>query len=137
MNWDLTASTREHGAQRMLSATTLVCEACVVFFATLVAHGLLPEIRLQSWIFGLILTALLAFTPRLFKNGKAAGYWLGLILQLVVIAFGFLIPAMFFIGLFFAALYIAGLVKGQSMDREKDTVDFNYHQTSEREADER
>ena len=33
MDLDLTPSTRSHGAQRMITATVLVCEALVVFFA--------------------------------------------------------------------------------------------------------
>ena len=45
MDLDLTPSTRSHGAQRMITATVLVCEALVVFFAVLVAHQLAPDDR--------------------------------------------------------------------------------------------
>lgn len=126
MNWDLTASKRAHGAQLLLTTTTLVCEALVVLFATLVAHGLLPEIRIPAWIFGLSLSLALLINSRIIKNAKAFGYWTAIILQIAVIAFGILIPAMYFIGAFFAILLMVGIFKGRAMDFEKDRVDQQF-----------
>src|SRR5699024_8724754 len=51
---DLTPSSRPHGAQRMFSATILVIEAFVVFFAALAAHQLVPEDRVLTWSWGLL-----------------------------------------------------------------------------------
>ena len=50
MDLDLTPSPRSHGAQRMITATVLVCEALVVFFAVLVAHQLMGQDR-SNWRF--------------------------------------------------------------------------------------
>lgn len=107
----------------MLSATTLVCEACVVFFATLVAHGLAPDSRIVNWIVGLGLVAALALTPSMFRSGRATGYWVGAALQLGVIAYGLVVPAMAIVGLVFAVLYLVGVIQGRRMDREKDQID--------------
>lgn len=123
MRFDLTPSTRKGGAQRMLSTTTLICEACVVFFATLAAFGLEPDARGLNTTLGLMISVALALVSGLFNNGKAWPYWLGLALQVPVLAYGFVVGAMFYVGLAFAVLYWWGLVKGHSMDAEKDEID--------------
>ncbi|WP_114855221.1 DUF4233 domain-containing protein [Brachybacterium sp. YJGR34] len=122
MALDLTPSGRAHGAQRMFSATTLVLEALVVFFAVLVAHQLVPEERVLTWTWGLLTAAGLLLCGGLLKRG-AWPYWLGLALQVPVVLLGLQVSAMWVIGIFFAGLYGFGVVKGQQLDREKDAVD--------------
>lgn len=130
---DLTPSAREHGAQRMLTATTLICEAFVVFFATLAAHGLDPAGRSGNWTAGLALVAALALLPGAMRAPKAWPYWAGVILQLCAIAYGFVVPAMWVIGFFFATVYVPSVLKGNQMDREKDEID-RQHYARERKA---
>ncbi len=124
---NLTPSTRPHGAQQMLAATTLVCEAFVVFFATLAAHGLDPASRSGNWTAGLVLVAALALVPGAMKSGKAWPYWVGFALQAAMIAYGFVIPAMFAVGAVFALIYGVSVIKGHSMDLEKDEIDRQFH----------
>jgi hypothetical protein len=126
MELDLTPSARPHGAQRMFSATLLVIEAFVVFFAVLVAHQLVPGARVVTWTWGLATMVLLLLTSGLLRRG-AWPYWLGLALQLPVILLGLQVTAMWVVGGGFAALYAYGVFKGHQLDREKDAVDAEVH----------
>lgn len=127
MDWDLTPSARAHGAQKILSATTLSCEAFVVFFATLAAHALDPAGRGINWSTGLLLVAMLAVTAALQRSAKAWPFWLGLGLQVAMIAYGLVVPAMFGVGAIFALIYVIGVFKGHSMDAEKDEIDRQFY----------
>ncbi len=122
-NVDITPSTRKSGAQRMLCATILACEAFVALFGGLVAHGLAPDTRLVSWILALVLLVVFILAARLLSKGQAWPYWFGLALQAPLILFGLFVPAMYVVGAFFAVLYWLGVVKGRQLDREKDAID--------------
>lgn len=122
MNLDLTPSPRPHGAQRMISATVLVTEAFVVFFAALVAHQLVPEDRALTWTWALLTVLALVLCSGMLKRG-AWPYWLGLALQLPVLLLGLQVTAMWVVGAGFAALYTYGIFKGHQLDAEKDEVD--------------
>ncbi len=123
---DLTPSPRAHGAQRMLSATTLTVEAFVVFFAVLVAHQLSPDHRVTTWVWGLATAAALVLVSGVLKRGSWP-YYAGMALQLPVLALGLLVPAMWVIGVVFGGLYVFGVFKGHQLDAEKDEVDRRYH----------
>lgn len=45
--------------------------------------------------------------------------WAGHLLQVATIGLGFLIPAMFLLGVVFSALWVTAVVLGQRIDREK------------------
>ncbi|WP_193104159.1 DUF4233 domain-containing protein [Brachybacterium sp. FME24] len=122
MSMDLTPSPRPHGAQRMFSATTLVVEAFVVFFAVLVAHQLVPGDRVVSWVWGIATALALVLCSGLLKRG-AWPYWFGMALQIPVILLGIQVSAMWVVGIALAALFVYGAVKGHQLDREKDAVD--------------
>ena len=122
MALDLTPSPRPHGAQRMISATILVIEAFVVFFAVLVAHQLAPGDRILTWTWGLLTVLALVLCTGMLKRG-AWPYWLGLVLQLPVILLGSQVTAMWVVGIGFGALYAYGIFKGHQLDGEKDAVD--------------
>ena len=47
----------------------------------------------------------------------SAGYVLGSVLQLVVLASGFLLPAMFFLGALFGGLWVLAIVLARKADR--------------------
>ena len=95
---------------RMLTSTVLVFEALVVFFAGLVAKDLssLPTATALWWAAGLALACLITagFT------GRAAGRAAGWLLQAALIAVGFWVPAMFFLGAVFLLLWITALRVG-------------------------
>ncbi|WP_058235502.1 DUF4233 domain-containing protein [Devriesea agamarum] len=117
----LTPSPRKGGAQRMFSATTLILEAFVVFFAMLVAHGLDEGTRLLSWTLGGVLAVALLVVAGSLRAWS--GYLAGIVLQVGIISMGAFVPMMWWIGLGFAVLYVFGLLKGHQLDREKDEVD--------------
>ena len=128
MDLDLTPSSRPHGAQRMFSATILVIEAFVVFFAALAAHQLVPEDRVLTWSWGLLTLLALVLCSGMLRRG-AWPYWCGLALQVPVVLLGLQLTPMWVVGLGFAALYAYGAFKGHQLDREKDAVDAAVHET--------
>jgi hypothetical protein len=96
---------------RVLAATVLCFEALVVFFAGLVAKDLSsasPAVALAA-SGGLALACLLCVG--LLRT--RAGYVLGSVLQVGVLAAGLWVPVMFFLGLVFAALWAFALVVGR------------------------
>lgn len=122
MALDLTPSPRPHGAQRMFSATTLVIEAFVVFFAVLVAHQLAPDDRVSTWVWGILTALALVACSGMLRRG-AWPYWAGIALQVPTLLLGLRVGAMWVVGIAFAALFVYGAFKGHQLDREKDTVD--------------
>ena len=102
----------------MFASTVLTLEAFVVFFGTLVVFrlqgdSLPPGIILAG---GLLLSAALLGTCALLS--KPAGPLIGWILQLAIIATGFLEWMMFLVGILFAATWWYGLRAGMRLDRE-------------------
>lgn len=122
MALDLSPSPRPHGAQRIFSATTLVIEAFVVFFAVLVAHQLTPDARVSTWVWGIVTALALVGCSGLLRRG-AWPYWVGIALQIPMILLGLRVSAMWVVGLALAALFVYGAFKGHQLDREKDAVD--------------
>lgn len=109
---------KRRSIRTMFASTVLVLEAFLVLFATLAVFGtqrdaLSPAIILTG---GLVLFAALIGTCAILS--KPAGPVIGWILQLVIIATGFLEPMMFLIGAVFAATWWYGLKTGMRLDRE-------------------
>ncbi|WP_104161305.1 DUF4233 domain-containing protein [Arthrobacter sp. ZGTC212] len=102
----------------MFASTVLVLEAFLVLFATLAVFGLQRDVLSPAIILtgGLVLFAALIGTCAILS--KPAGPVIGWILQLVIIATGFLEPMMFLIGAIFAATWWYGLKTGMRLDRE-------------------
>jgi uncharacterized protein DUF4233 len=93
---------------RSLVSVVLVFEAMVLFFAGLVAREqstLSPGAAL-GLASGLALLCLL--TCGLLS--RRWGLWAGGVLQLAVIGFGVWVPAMYFLGAVFAALYVGSIL---------------------------
>ncbi|MCC9204502.1 DUF4233 domain-containing protein [Arthrobacter sp. zg-Y769] len=102
----------------MFASTVLTLEAFVVLFGTLAVFGLhrdsiSPPLLLGG---GLLLAAAMIGTCALLS--KPAGPLIGWILQLVLIASGFLEPLMFLVGGLFAMTWWYGLKAGMRLDRE-------------------
>ena len=102
----------------MFASTVLLLEAFVVFFATLAVFGLRrdeinPAVILTS---GLVVSVLLVLTCAVVT--KRWGIAVGWVLQLVLIAGGFLEPVMFVVGIAFASTWLYGLRQGARVDRE-------------------
>ena len=104
--------------KRALAAATVGLEAFVVFFAGLVARGLGASSggdRALLVCSGLAVACLLVAgmlrTP--------AGYVLGSALQVAVVATGFWVPTMFFLGAVFAVLWVVALRVGTRIEHDR------------------
>ena len=106
----------------MFASTVLLLEAFVVFFGTLAYFGLEhlhsgTGTKVSVMIGGLVLAAAFVYNCAVLR--KPCGYAMGWILQLLLVATGFLLPAMFVIGLCFMAAWWYSMVTGTRIDREK------------------
>ena len=102
----------------MFASTVLLLEAFVVFFGTLVIFGLrrdeiAPALILGS---GVALSLLLVLTCAVLT--RPWGIAVGWVLQLAIIAAGFLEPTMFLVGVAFALTWLYGVRTGRRLDRE-------------------
>lgn len=100
---------------RALCSSVLVGEALVVFFALLVA------VRLTEVATGTVLAVggalavlcLVAAGLLRYRWGYAAGW----VIQALVVGCGFVVPAMFFLGALFAALWFVAIRLGSAAER--------------------
>ncbi len=93
---------------RILGAAVLAFEAFVMGFALLLAkdnHGSL------AITLGIILMIALILNSGIMK--RKVGWIMGSIFQLSLIGYGFVVSAMFFMGVLFAALWVAAIVVGR------------------------
>jgi hypothetical protein len=102
----------------MFASTTLLLEAFVVFFGTLAVFGLRRDELPPALILGagIALSVLLVLTCAVLT--RRWGIAVGWVLQLFIIASGFLEPAMFLVGLAFAFTWLYGLRTGARLDKE-------------------
>ncbi|WP_077487729.1 DUF4233 domain-containing protein [Sinomonas mesophila] len=102
----------------MFASLTLVTEAFVVFFATLVVFGLrgreLGAPLVLTGGFGLVVVFVLACAV----VARPWGVWVGWALQAVLVALGFLEPMMFAVGAVLALTWWYGIRTGARIDRE-------------------
>ena len=110
---------RRSATQSLLSIV-LALDAILVFFVMMTAFGLhlLPPGVVFG--FGIGLIVVLAATGRLVA--RPWGVWIGHALQLALIALGFLLPTMFFVGGLFAALWAYCFVAGRRLDRRNAAI---------------
>ncbi|WP_129658486.1 DUF4233 domain-containing protein [Rothia halotolerans] len=106
----------------MFASTVLLLEAFVVFFATLAFFGLevlhaSVAARVWTMVGGMALAA--AFVVLCGFLRRPGGYAVGWALQVLLVATGFLLPAMFVIGACFLAAWWYSMVTGVRLDREK------------------
>jgi hypothetical protein len=93
---------------RILGATVLVMEALTLSFGLLLAMSSADTIWLWA---GGVLALLLILTAGLLK--RRSGWIIGSILQVGVIAYGFVVTAMFSMGALYTGLWIAAIVVGR------------------------
>ena len=93
---------------RILGAAVLAMEAFVIGFALLLAkdahHGA------AIWL-GIFLMVALILNSGSMK--RKAGWIIGSVLQVALIAYGFVVVSMFFMGAVFAALWVAAILVGR------------------------
>jgi len=93
---------------RILGATVLAMESLVMGFALLLAmekHGAL------ALSLGGALALLILLTAGLMK--RMTGWYLGTLWQVCLIAYGVVVPAMYFMGALFGLLWIAAYIVGK------------------------
>ncbi|MBD8079308.1 DUF4233 domain-containing protein [Cellulosimicrobium arenosum] len=125
-------------ARSQFASTTLLLEAFVVVFATLAAYGLrgvpsaggpyeLPGAG-SIWLVGGVLTLVLIILSR--AVGSPGGYVAGSVVQLPVLAVGFVVPMMFVVGGIFVVLWFVSLRLGGRIDRERAAYDAEHPDTA-------
>jgi hypothetical protein len=99
----------------------VLCSSVLFFEALVVALAIPAGLALTTHHHGLIVWGGLALAGAcLLAAGllrTAAGYVLGSVLQVVVLASGFLLPAMFFLGVLFGGLWVLAIVLARKADR--------------------
>lgn len=108
---------RVRDPKRAMAATVLVFEALVVVFAALVAKDLSGLSTGQAVGGGAVLALVLALSSGLL--GRPGGYWWGSLLQVAVVATGAVVPVMIGVGLLFTSLWVAAVVIGTRIERER------------------
>ncbi|MFE1175920.1 DUF4233 domain-containing protein [Streptomyces sp. NPDC058773] len=102
---------------RTLCASTLIGEFFVIGFAGLVAMQMSDLSTATIWtVSGIAMLLSLLLCGMLTRPG---GVTLGWALQAALIASGFVVPAMFFLGVVFAALWWASVHFGRKIDDAK------------------
>ncbi|MEO6943240.1 MAG: DUF4233 domain-containing protein [Lacisediminihabitans sp.] len=106
---------RPRSASESLLSIALGLEAALVFFVALAVFRfdrLPPGVAFGG---GVAVILILIVTARMLRY--RVGLWLGWVLQVALIATGFLLPLMFFIGAGFAAIWVFCFVTGARLDR--------------------
>lgn len=116
------AAPRQRPATLVFTQSVLALQALAALFATLVVFGLgrAGEVSLPPgvvWGGGLALMLALGYAAG--KQSTAWGRKLGWVLQVPMLAAGFIVPAIAIIGGMFVMLWIMGLRLGSKIDRER------------------
>ena len=111
---------RQRSIQESLLSIALGLDAVLVFFVTLTAFGLKALPPATAFIGGAVL--LVAFILAAALQRFEWGVWVGWVLQVALLATGFILPLMFFIGALFLALYLFCFVKAKQLtSQSKET----------------
>lgn len=92
---------------RVLGASVLVMESLTLGFAILLA---IKDQSSAAIIYGSIISLLLFLTAGLLK--RRSGFYVGSMLQIFMIAYGFFIPPFFIVGVIFIGLWAAAIIVG-------------------------
>ncbi len=103
--------------KRMLASILMAFESFIVFFATLAGFGLKVADGPVVWAVGLTLPFLLIMTPAVL--GRKGSYAFGWVLQAAIVAIGFWLVPMFYIGGVFACMYAWAMIAGGTIDKAK------------------
>ena len=119
--WRPNQPKKPRSVKTMFASSVLSIEAFIVFFAALTAFGLMARdwsTAHKLWLMGGSVVLALLFLLLCGALRRPWGYAAGWVLQLVLIATGFLVPAMFVIGALCALAWWYAVVKGGRMDQE-------------------
>ena len=120
-------SRRRRSIQESLLSIALGLEAILVFFVTLTAFGLKALPPAPAFVGGAAFIVALIVAAALLRFEW--GVWVGWVLQGALLATGFILPVMFFVGAGFVALYIFCFVKARQLSFQASQA--NQNQTEE------
>ena len=103
--------------QRSMCAGMLSLQAVVLFLTGVVSIGMTDVGTSRALGMGVGLAVLCVLAAGLLR--RRVGYWLGWLVQAVSIALGTVVPAMYFLGAVFAALWAGAYFLGIKIDRER------------------
>lgn len=112
---------RPRSVRGSLLSIVLGFEIIVVFLGALVAFGLDALEPPVAFIGGGVLVAVMIVTLGLVQF--RVGAVIGTVVQAAIVASGFLVPVMFFIGGTFAAVWVYCLIVGTGIDRRNSATD--------------
>ena len=110
----------------VLCGSILICELFVVYFAVLTTFGLsvkaaqtlgLAQLLIGASVIAVIAIVAAATLPRRIGQ-RRPGVVIGWIVQALLIASGFVLSSMFFVGVLFLALWAAAVYWSARIDRE-------------------
>ena len=93
---------------KVLGAAVLVMESMVLGFAILLAT---KSHSTSALVYGSVISLLMFLCAGLLR--MRPGFYIGSLLQVFMIAFGFVIPAFFLIGAIFVGLWAAAIIVGR------------------------
>jgi hypothetical protein len=105
---------RQRSLTESLLTIVLGLEAVLVFFIALTVFGLHALPPVEAFVGGAILALLLAAATRIVRYPW--GVWVGWVLQVVLIATGILLPALYIAAAFFVAMWIFCFVRARQID---------------------
>lgn len=114
------SAARASSVRRSLASIVLGFELVVVFLATLVIFGLSD---LPAWVTlggGALLCLIMIAVLGLLRYNWA--YAIGWLIQVVIVATGFLNPAMFVVGALFAGMWTYCMISGSRIDRRNSST---------------
>jgi hypothetical protein len=106
---------RQRSAQESLASIILGFEVIVVFLGALVVFGLHALPPAPALIGGGIIIVLMLLAIPLLRF--RIGYWIGWLVQLIVVASGLLVGMLFIVGALFTAIWVYAMVTGARLDR--------------------
>ncbi len=116
--WQPGMPKKRRSIKALFASTVLVLEAFAVLFGTLVSFGL----HRDEYPVGLLLSGGALLSVALIATcafvTRSAGLKAGWVLQVLIVATGFVEPMMFVVGMLFAAAWWYALTTGARLDRE-------------------
>ncbi|GAA0034850.1 MULTISPECIES: DUF4233 domain-containing protein [Brevibacterium] len=110
----------------VLAGSILICELVVVYFAALTAFGLtvktngtltLPQLLIGASAIAVVAIVAVVLLPRRIGQ-RRPGVAIGWFVQVLLVATGFIIPAMFFVAAIFVAMFAVSVYWSARIDRE-------------------
>lgn len=111
---------RKRSVTELLLSIVLVLDATLIFFVALTAFGLKALAPAPAFIGGAVLILVFVALARMLHRPGAL--WVGWALQVGLVALGFILTPMFFVGAGFAGIWIYCFIKGQQLDRAKAEI---------------